>query len=60
LRLADELYASVSEELDPELQEAWAEHIRHRVEEIRAGKIGGIPADEVFAQLRAELAAPRE
>lgn len=57
LKLADQLYESVAEEDDPELQQAWATELRSRIEDIRAGLVEGIPADEVFAKLRAESAA---
>ena len=34
---------------------AWAAEIRRRVAEVRAGTVELIPADEVLAELRAEL-----
>ena len=40
---------------DPALVEsAWQTEISRRVEEIKSGKVKGVPADEVFAKLRAK------
>jgi putative addiction module component (TIGR02574 family) len=50
--LADELYESlIAEPLDP----AWTQEIEQRVEDIAAGRVELIDADEVHAELRAEL-----
>lgn len=49
--LADE-----DEDEDPaEVEAAWAEAIQRRVEEIRNGTVETIPADEVFAEMRARF-----
>lgn len=39
---------------------AWAAELRRRIEDIDAGRDEGIPAEEVFAELRAELTARRK
>ena len=55
-RLAHRLLVSLDEESeeDPaEVERAWAEEIRRRVDELDAGTAELIPADEVFAELRA-------
>jgi putative addiction module component (TIGR02574 family) len=40
---------------DPaEVQRAWEETIEARVSDVLAGRVEGIPADEVFAKLRAK------
>ncbi len=49
LRLADSLGVSDEENLDQE----WLGVARERLEELRSGQVVGIPADQVFAELRA-------
>ena len=46
-RLTEDLHAS-----DPETDAAWKEEIDRRVEEIRSGKVKGIPGEEVSARIR--------
>jgi putative addiction module component (TIGR02574 family) len=42
-------------EEDPAIvEDSWQAEISRRVEEIKSGKVPGIPAEEVFAQLRAK------
>ena len=54
--LADELYESlVAEPLDPAWERAWSQEIEQRVEDIVAARVELIDADELHAQLRAEL-----
>ncbi|HWO24033.1 MAG TPA: addiction module protein [Kofleriaceae bacterium] len=54
--LADEIYESlVDEPLDPEWEQAWARELEQRVEDVVAGRVQLIDADEVHAELRAEL-----
>jgi putative addiction module component (TIGR02574 family) len=54
--LADELYESlVDETLDPEWERAWSREIEQRVEDIVAGRVELVDAEEVHAELRAEL-----
>ena len=54
--LADEIYESlVDEPVDPEWEQAWSREIEQRVEDIVAGRAELIDADEVHAELRAEL-----
>lgn len=56
--LADELYESlVDEPLDPAWERAWSQEIEQRVEDIVAGRVELVDADEVHAELRAELRA---
>jgi putative addiction module component (TIGR02574 family) len=51
------LYESIADEEDDEdpaeVEAAWAEEIKRRVDEIRTGAVEGIDADEVMAELRA-------
>lgn len=54
--LADEIYESLADEpLDPEWERAWSREIEQRVADIVAGRVDLIDADEVHAELRAEL-----
>ncbi len=61
LQLADALYASVpdSDTPEPAHEQDWADELARRIEEIRAGKVEGIPGDQVLAELRADLADRR-
>lgn len=60
LKLAEELYESVPVEVeDANWDQAWAEEIRKRIEDIRSGRVEGIPAAEVFADIRSRLADRR-
>jgi putative addiction module component (TIGR02574 family) len=45
-RLSEDLHASV-----PEVEAAWRAQINRRVEEIRSGKIQGVPGEEVSEQI---------
>jgi putative addiction module component (TIGR02574 family) len=51
VRLAEELLATV-QEVDPEVEAAWDEEIKRRIEEIDSGRAKLIPAEEVFAEVR--------
>ena len=54
-KIARTLYESLADEEDDEDQAAWAEEIKQRVEEIRNGTVETIPAEEVFAEMRARF-----
>jgi putative addiction module component (TIGR02574 family) len=49
-RLAEELLASLEEQVDPDSEAAWELEIGRRVEEIKSGKAKLISAEEVFAE----------
>ncbi len=55
-RLAHDLLVSLegTEEDPAEVERAWREEIERRMADVRAGNVTGIPADEVFAKLRAK------
>lgn len=55
-RLAQELLASLEDDVDPEVDAAWEEEIRKRIAEVESGTAKLIPADEVFARIRRALA----
>ena len=50
-RLAERLIASLDE--DAEIEQAWAEEVRRRVEELHSGAVQSIPGEQVFAELKA-------
>ena len=39
-------------ETDPDVTCAWDEEVKRRLDEVRANKVRGIPANELFAELR--------
>ena len=40
---------------DPaDVEQAWHDEVNRRVEEIKSGRVKGVPAEEVFAKLRAK------
>jgi putative addiction module component (TIGR02574 family) len=49
-RLAERLISSLEE--DGEIERAWADEVRRRVDAIRAGKAELIPAEDVLAELK--------
>jgi putative addiction module component (TIGR02574 family) len=51
LRLAEVLIASL--DVEDEWANAWAAEGDRRYDELRSGAVKGIPADEVFANIRA-------
>ncbi len=58
--LADELYDSITDEVvDPAWEKVWSEEIARRVQDIVDGEVELVDAEDVHAQLRAELAARR-
>ena len=40
--------------IDPDVVEAWAQEAIRRDEEMESGSVAGIPAEEVFAELRSK------
>ena len=55
IKLAEKLMASVEDFATPEIEAAWNTEIESRVTEIRAGRVKGIPADEVMKEARKKL-----
>jgi len=51
-QLAEELLASLNTYADSEIEAAWDEEIRRRVDECERGVAKLIPAEEVFAEAR--------
>jgi putative addiction module component (TIGR02574 family) len=53
-RLAEALIASL-ENADSELDVAWGDEAARRAEELRSGKVAGVPSAEAHARARAKL-----
>ncbi|MEI6207171.1 MAG: addiction module protein [Desulfuromonadales bacterium] len=41
---------------DREIEKEWVAVAHHRLEELRSGRVQGIPGDEVFAKIRKRFA----
>ena len=54
-RLAQELIASLETEIEPNVEALWLAEAERRLEELRSGKVKGIPAEEAFARARRAL-----
>jgi putative addiction module component (TIGR02574 family) len=52
-RIARALIESLDE--DAEVERAWQEEIQRRLDDLRSGRVQGIPAEEVFAEIDALL-----
>ena len=52
--LASFLIGSLDEGADSDAEAAWDAELARRAEEIRTGKVVGVPAEKVFADLRAK------
>lgn len=50
--LARQLLDSIDPEMAPGIEAAWRDEIEQRVEEMKSGKVAGVPAAEVFERLR--------
>lgn len=55
VRIAEKLLASVDDFATPEIAKAWETELERRVNEIRADRTGGIPADKVMAEARRKV-----
>ena len=53
--LAQFLIGSLEPESDADAEVAWGAELARRAAEIRAGRVEGKPADQVFAELRARF-----
>ena len=50
--LVDHLTLSLHQSMDPAVEAAWKSEAARRVEEIRFGRVEGIPGNEVAAHIR--------
>jgi putative addiction module component (TIGR02574 family) len=41
---------------DPEIEQKWLAVARRRMEELRSGKVKGVPAEDVFVRIRQRFA----
>lgn len=55
-RLAQRLLASL--DIDPEVEAAWADEVRRRLDEWERGRTKEIPAEEVLTQVRERHGSP--
>jgi len=51
--LAFYLIETLEPESDADVDDAWEVEVDRRIQQIRLGEVGGVPADQVFAELRA-------
>jgi putative addiction module component (TIGR02574 family) len=59
--LIDRLVESLDDEAaDPDAEEAWAEEIKRRIDDIRSGKVKLIPGEEVLRELGTRLRRARK
>jgi putative addiction module component (TIGR02574 family) len=55
VEIAESLILSLDEKRTAEIEAAWAEEIKRRLESIDKGQVQLIPADEVMREMRARL-----
>lgn len=53
--LAERLLRSTEDTEPTEIDSAWVREADRRYEEYRAGRVQGIPGDQIFSQIRREL-----
>jgi putative addiction module component (TIGR02574 family) len=53
-RVAEELWLSVDAATQEEIDTAWLTEIRRRIAAVDSGQMKTLPADQVFAELRAK------
>lgn len=56
LALVERLLESLNSPIDPEIERLWAEEAERRIEQFDRGEVEAIPAEKVFADLRARFA----
>jgi putative addiction module component (TIGR02574 family) len=54
-RLTQRLIASLDSEFDRDAEQAWLEEAERRLDELKSGKVTGIPAEQVFEKVRSTL-----
>jgi putative addiction module component (TIGR02574 family) len=54
-RLAQRLISSLDLESDRDAEQAWLEEAERRLDELEAGKVAGIPAEQVLEKGRSTL-----
>jgi putative addiction module component (TIGR02574 family) len=54
-RLAQRLISSLDEDADAQTERLWMEEAERRLDELKSGKVAGIPADKVIRKARSAL-----
>jgi putative addiction module component (TIGR02574 family) len=54
-RLAQRLISSLDPECDRDAEQAWLEEAERRLDELEAGKVAGIPAEQVLEKAHSTL-----
>jgi putative addiction module component (TIGR02574 family) len=54
-RLAERLISSLDQETDPDAERLWLQEAERRLDELEAGNLSGVPADQVFEKARSTL-----
>ena len=55
IEFAERLMTGVDSFATPEIEEAWSQEIKRRLDDYRAGKVKSIPAAQVHAQIKRRL-----
>lgn len=55
VQIAESLILSLYDDMDPDIESAWAVEIKRRLESIDNGEVKLIPADEVMSDMRKRL-----
>ena len=55
VQLAQRLVSTLDDEIEPDTGALWFAEAEHRLEELRSGKVQGIPAEEAFRTAREAL-----
>ncbi len=55
IRLAEMLWVSADPTSEAEIERLWLVEAERRLAELREGRVQGLPAEEVFAKVRARL-----
>jgi putative addiction module component (TIGR02574 family) len=54
-RLAQRLISSLDQEADADAEKVWRDEAERRLDELKSGKVAGIPAEKVIRKARSSL-----
>ena len=54
-RLAQFLISSLDQQVDGDVEKLWVEEAERRLDELKSGKVAGIPAEKVIKRARSAL-----
>ena len=54
-RLAQSLISSLDQQVDGDAEKLWVEEAERRLDELKSGKVAGIPAEKVIKRARSSL-----